>query len=235
MTKPPLVALYGYSESGKTSLLVDLIEKFTAKEVNVCTIKHKPAEVSVDEEGKDTWRHVNAGSNLTVFSTQVETDFFLPNKCDLEEIVDLIARVGKCDLVLAEGFKSSSAPKVAVGDIETKENTLIRYKENLPRVVEEIEREMRITSIENELPGLDCGLCGNDTCREMAEGIERGKRNLEDCRILKDQELDLKVDGEKIPLENFPANMIKYSLKGMLGTLKGVNEDIEHISLEADL
>lgn len=235
MKNLPTIVIYGYSGSGKTSLIVDLIDDLREEGYKVCTVKHKPAEISIDQEGKDTWKHVNAGSEMTVFSTDIETDFMLPRESKLEKIIEIIGKISDCDLILAEGFKDASFPKVAVGDIEGRDKTLLRFQDNRGEVIDCIKQEMKTTAIENKLPGLDCGLCGHETCREMAEKIARGEKELRDCQILgKKQKLELVVDGEKIPLENFPANIIKYGLRGMLETLKGVNKDIQHISLKAE-
>ncbi len=234
MNKLPAIAIYGYSDSGKTTVLTDLVEKLTESGHGVCTVKHTPADVSLDSEGKDTRRHVDSGSSLTVFSTGVETDLMFPEPLPLNDILRLVGSAGSCDLVLVEGFKSSSLPKISVGDIEGKDGTIMRYDGDLDPVLEAIESEIRITEIENELPGLDCGLCGNESCREMAEEIYEGKREVKDCQVLEEKDLNLRVDGEDIPLENFPASIIKSGLKGMLESLKGVDDDFDHVSLEAD-
>ncbi|MBS3812306.1 molybdopterin-guanine dinucleotide biosynthesis protein B [Candidatus Bipolaricaulota bacterium] len=230
----PLVAIYGYSNSGKTTFLTELVRKLTERDHRVCTIKHTPAEVSLDSEGKDTWKHVDSGSALTVFSTDAETDLIFPEPLELEEILELVSLTGECDIVLAEGFKSSPAPKIAVGDIDRRDGTLMRVDGNVDEAIEVVEKEIRVAAVENQLPGLDCGLCGNDSCREMAVEVEEGKRKIDDCKVTGSGNLKLVVDGEEIPLENFPANIIKYGVKGMLETLKGVTDDVSHVSLEAD-
>jgi len=235
MRKLSTIVIYGYSGSGKTTLIVSLINDLTKEGHRVCTVKHKPAEISIDQEGKDTWKHVNAGSNLTAFSTNIETDFILPGELNLEKTTEIIGEITDCDLILAEGFKGTKFPKIAVGDIERKEATLIRYQDNIEDILEVIQQEIKTTTMENKLPGLDCGLCGHATCREMAEEIMAGNKELDDCQIRgSKRELELKVDGKEIPLEPFPANIIRYGLRGMLETLKGVDEDVQNISLEAE-
>ena len=42
-----------------------------------------------------------------------------------------------------------------------------------------------INKIFDQLPGYDCSACGMQTCRSMAEAIEKGKKSLNDCQILK--------------------------------------------------
>ncbi|MCH3962634.1 MAG: 4Fe-4S binding protein [Solobacterium sp.] len=42
----------------------------------------------------------------------------------------------------------------------------------------------KVNAILEELPGYDCGACGKQTCRSMAEEIVNGNRSLKSCRIL---------------------------------------------------
>jgi hypothetical protein len=45
------------------------------------------------------------------------------------------------------------------------------------------------------------------------------------------KQVELKINGKKIPLSEFPEEFIKNTLFGMVSTLKGVDEDIETITL----
>lgn len=232
MAQPAVVAVYGNSDSGKTELVVDLIEDFKEDGLKVCTVKHTPSKVSLDEKGKDSWRHREGGAEMVVFSTEVETDFLFPEEMKIEEIVEAVGKLIDPDLVIAEGYKDEDVPKIAVGDIEERANTLERFDGNREKLNEAIRRELEIKEIEEELPALDCGRCGYDSCRGLAEGIYSGENTLEDCEVREERTVELKVDGEEVPLENFPALMVKEGVKGMLRSLKGVEGEIERVSLE---
>ena len=45
------------------------------------------------------------------------------------------------------------------------------------------------------------------------------------------KKVELTINGKKIPLSEFPEEFIKNTLFGMVSTLKGVDEDIETITL----
>ena len=45
------------------------------------------------------------------------------------------------------------------------------------------------------------------------------------------KQVELIINGKKIPLTEFPEEFIKNTVLGMVSTLKGVDEDIETISL----
>ena len=232
MSIPPVVSIYGNSDSGKTELVTELVEDFSGASMKVCTIKHSPGDISLDQEGKDTWRHKSAGARLTVFASDVETSFLTPEKMELEEILEKIAEISSPDLVIAEGYKDEDVPKIAVGDIDTRDNTLEKFtgdKEALKRKIREL---IELSRIEEDLTGLDCGRCGFQDCRELAEAIYRGEKEVSDCEVLEQRRVDLRVNGKEVPLEYFPARFVEGGLKGMLKALKGVDDEINRISLE---
>ncbi len=232
MVEPALVSVYGNSDSGKTELVVELIEEYGDDELDVCTIKHSPSDTSMDDRGKDSWRHREGGAELIVFSSEIETDFILPEEMKLEDIVEKVDKLKDCDLIIAEGYKDRDVPKVAVGEIEKKNGTIARFEGDRDELREAIDRELELKKIEADLPGLDCGRCGYDSCRGLAKAIYEGKNDLSDCEVREEKTVELEVDGEDVPLENFPALMLEKGIKGMLKSLKGVDEDIDHLSVE---
>jgi len=232
MSVPPIVAIYGNSDSGKTELVSRLVEDFIEEGLGVCTIKHSPGEISLDQKGKDTWRHREAGARLTVFSTKTETDFLLPEELEPKEIIEVLSNFASCELVIAEGYKNAKVPKVSIGDIKPGDGTIHEFDGNLETLKETIRAEIEIVEIENELPGLDCGRCGYESCRELARAIREKGKKLEDCQVREEKTVELEVDGKKVPLENFPAEFVKGGVKGMLRSLKGVDGELSSISLE---
>lgn len=232
MIKPPVVAIYGTSDSGKTELVVNLVKDFVEEGLEVCTVKHSPGELSLDEEGKDTWRHRQAGSRLTVLATDIETAFLVPAEIKLKEIGEIVDGFGDYDLVIAEGYKDAEVPKIAVGEIDPRCCTLLVYDGDFDALKEEIRELMEVKEIEAELPGLDCGRCGYDSCNGLSRAIYDGEKDLSDCEVREQRKVNLEVNGEEVPLENFPASFVEGGLKGMLGTLKGVDDEIDRISLE---
>ena len=95
-----------------------------------------------------------------------------------------------------------------------------------------VRTEIELKEIENELPGLDCSRCGYDSCREFARAIHEGEEEIDGCEVREERSVVLEVNGEDVPLENFPADFVKGGMKGMLRALKGVDDEIDTISLE---
>jgi len=137
-----IVGFYGKSGSGKTSLLVPLIKKLTQDGYQVATIKQTDKHIGVDTSGKDTCKHQEAGSTMTVFSSPVETDILLKEKRSVQQIVDIIQRIGTYDIVLVEGANEPHIPKIRVGDCEEREQTIGVYNDNLETILELVKEKI---------------------------------------------------------------------------------------------
>src|SRR6267154_6296353 len=57
-----IFGLAGWSGSGKTTLMTALIPKFVSRGVTVSTVKHAHHAFDIDQPGKDSWRHRQAGA-----------------------------------------------------------------------------------------------------------------------------------------------------------------------------
>ncbi len=110
---PFIVSFVGKSDSGKTALLVELVAELKRRGYRVATIKHSYREIEMDTPGKDSWKMAQAGSDVVALSLPHRFAFIRKVEEDtpLEKLVSLI---GDVDIVLAEGFKKSSAPKIEV-------------------------------------------------------------------------------------------------------------------------
>jgi molybdopterin-guanine dinucleotide biosynthesis protein B len=111
-----LFGLTGKSNSGKTSLLVQLIPVLKGRGLSVSTIKHGHHVAELDTPGKDSDRHRVAGAHETIFST-VNGYAITHSRAEDEPEPDLdalVARLTPVDLVLVEGFKREPIPRIEV-------------------------------------------------------------------------------------------------------------------------
>jgi molybdopterin-guanine dinucleotide biosynthesis adapter protein len=110
----PIISIVGWSGSGKTTLLEKLIPELVRRGYRVATAKHNNNSYELDQEGKDTWRHRQAGAFCTVISSPKQMALFqgMDRDLTLEEIRERYIR--DADILIAEGFKRDSAPKVEV-------------------------------------------------------------------------------------------------------------------------
>ncbi|MDD2777424.1 MAG: molybdopterin-guanine dinucleotide biosynthesis protein B [Methanocellales archaeon] len=216
-----ILGVYGYSKSGKTTFIEELLKVLVADGYDIATIKHIPHEgFSIDTEKKDTWRYRNAGASTVVASSPSETVFMVNDGMQLNLILQMIQTISKPDLILVEGYKNESIPKIAVGQIEERPNTIFKYEDNLEEILQYIKQEIDIERIQRQLPGLDCKKCGFD-CRKMAEFIYAKEMTLEDCHSFSQLPVFLEADGKSIPLGGFTRDMIANIINGMISSLKG--------------
>lgn len=114
--KIPIVSIVGRSNTGKTTLIVKLIALLKARGIRVATIKHHPHDFDIDREGKDTFRHKEAGAviSMIVSPRKVAMVRDVERELTVREVVDLF--VSDVDLVINEGHKRESLPKIEVYD-----------------------------------------------------------------------------------------------------------------------
>lgn len=105
----------GYSGSGKTTLIEKLIPRFTGRGLTVSLIKHTHHDFDVDQPGKDSWRHRQAGASEVLLTC--DRRWVLMHELrgapepSLHEQLDILS---PCDLVLVEGFKHTPISKLEV-------------------------------------------------------------------------------------------------------------------------
>ncbi|HEY7368556.1 MAG TPA: molybdopterin-guanine dinucleotide biosynthesis protein B [Thermoanaerobaculia bacterium] len=111
--RPAAAAFVGAHDAGKTTLLTELIGRLARRGLSIGAVKHSGKDADDDVAGKDSQRLADAGARIAGFVTPARTSVrrFGPE----ETFEELIARdFAECDLVLVEGYKSSTLPKVEV-------------------------------------------------------------------------------------------------------------------------
>lgn len=107
-----IVQVSGDSGSGKTTLMELLLPRLKARGLRVGTIKHAHHGFEMDREGKDSWRHMQAGAEaVTVVSPRL-TAILLRTKTDLNSVQAAARMEGHADVVLVEGFRRESGPSI---------------------------------------------------------------------------------------------------------------------------
>jgi len=109
---PNIVTIVGKSNSGKTTLIVKLIKELTRRGHLLGTVKHTHDGFTMDEKGKDSWRHQEAGAASTLVVTSDRAALI---KYDDSPFIERMkAYLGDRDLILAEGFKTHPLPKIEI-------------------------------------------------------------------------------------------------------------------------
>lgn len=144
MKKPVIIGFYGFSNSGKTTLISKLINYFSEKEFNVATIKQTNKQYSIDTVGSDTWKHAEAGAKLCCFQTAVETSFIVKNQLEIKEIIRVISELGSYNLIFIEGARDDFIQKIRLNDTTPlRKQTLLTYNGDINMVIDIIEEKLR--------------------------------------------------------------------------------------------
>lgn len=116
---PTVVCVVGKKKSGKTTTVVGLVSELSSRGYEVMTAKHGHG-FDIDREGTDSWRHRHQGRAGRVALAGPEGFAVVGGwgkrdrgrEAPLETLVDRF--LGDADVVVAEGFKASGAPRIEV-------------------------------------------------------------------------------------------------------------------------
>ncbi|MCT4656291.1 MAG: molybdopterin-guanine dinucleotide biosynthesis protein B [Cohaesibacter sp.] len=106
----------GWKNSGKTTLVVRLVEELVRRGYRISTIKHAHHQCDIDKPGADSFRHREAGAG-EVALIAAGTRWALMHECRDEPeplLGDILPKLSPCDLVLIEGYKHEAFPKIEV-------------------------------------------------------------------------------------------------------------------------
>lgn len=124
----------GWKNSGKTSLMERLVAEITGRGLSVSTVKHVHHTVDLDQPGKDTFRHRQAGAREVVLASADRLAILVEHRGPEPELPAVLARLATVDLVLVEGYKRDAHPKLEVWREETGQ-PLIQLGDPLVRAV----------------------------------------------------------------------------------------------------
>jgi molybdopterin-guanine dinucleotide biosynthesis protein B len=110
-----IFGIAGYSGSGKTTLIEKLIPIFVARRTKVSLIKHAHHSFDVDQPGKDSYRHREAGCTEVLVASGLRWALMHELRGAPEPTLgELIGHISACDLLLVEGFKREPIVKLEV-------------------------------------------------------------------------------------------------------------------------
>jgi len=105
----------GFKNAGKTTLTVRLVGELVGRGYRVSTVKHAHHAFDIDHEGRDSYRHREAGaSEVAVVSRKRWALVHELRDEDEPPFADIIAKLEPCDLVVTEGYKHEGHPKIEV-------------------------------------------------------------------------------------------------------------------------
>ena len=113
--RPPVIGIAGWKNSGKTTLVARLVEDLTARGFAVATVKHAHHGFEIDPGETDSARHRRAGARQVAIVSPTRWALVNELKGEPEPTLDaVIASLGRCDVVIVEGYKRAPIPKIEV-------------------------------------------------------------------------------------------------------------------------
>ncbi len=117
----------GWKNAGKTTLVERLVGEISGRGFTVSTVKHTHHKVDVDQKGKDSWRHRQAGARQVILSSSARWAIMTELKGMPETpLKDLLAHLAPVDLVIVEGYKRDDHPKIETWRAETGQPLIAR-------------------------------------------------------------------------------------------------------------
>jgi molybdopterin-guanine dinucleotide biosynthesis protein B len=158
-----VIGLAGWSGAGKTTLLRRLIPALIARRLQVSTLKHAHHGFDVDQPGKDSWQHRQAGAKEVLVGSGVRWALMHELRDEAEPgLPALLARMSSVDLVLVEGFKREGHPKIEVYRMANGKPFLHPDDPSIVAIASDV-----------VLPGLTIALHDLDDVEGIADVVER--------------------------------------------------------------
>ena len=105
----------GWKNSGKTTLVANLVSHLTQCGLSVSTIKHAHCDFDIDRPGTDSYIHREAGAAQVLLASSRRWALMTENNDGSEpELEQLLQEIDPVDLVIVEGFKMGNQPKIQV-------------------------------------------------------------------------------------------------------------------------
>ncbi|MBE9637007.1 molybdopterin-guanine dinucleotide biosynthesis protein B [Salipiger mangrovisoli] len=115
--------IYGVTGSkncGKTGLMERLVSEICGRGLSVSTLKHAHHSTDVDQPGRDSYRHRQAGAREVLLASPHRWALMHELRDAAEPpLSELLTKLSPVDLVLIEGYKAAPHPKIEAHRAET--------------------------------------------------------------------------------------------------------------------
>jgi molybdopterin-guanine dinucleotide biosynthesis protein B len=152
---PPIVSIVGTSDAGKTTILEKLVRELKKRGYRIGTVKHDVHDFDIDYEGKDSWRHKQAGACTVAISSPRK--LALVKDVESEETLDSLASkyFPDVDIILTEGYKKENKPKIEVLRSRANETPLPNKNEHIVALVSDTSLDLGVPCFQpDDIKGL---------------------------------------------------------------------------------
>ena len=166
-----IFGLVGWNNAGKTTLMVNLLPELIGRGVRVSTMKHGHHDLDIDQPGKDSHRHREAGATEVLVTSARRWALMHELRGAPEATIeDLIGHMTPVDLLLIEGFKTHPHDKLEIHRPKEGKPLICRDDPTVVAVASDVPLpEVRVPVVDlNDVPSIAdfiVGHCGLETRR----------------------------------------------------------------------
>jgi molybdopterin-guanine dinucleotide biosynthesis protein B len=196
----PIISFVGHSNSGKTTLIEQIVRILSRKGYRVGVLKHTHGAIKADQRGTDTDRFRLAGAGISSITDDKMLVRF--EKAAGKSPKDIVLALSKeLDLLIVEGYKKEYFPKALFSD----ELSSVNLKGIIATIGKKTPPDGNVRHFNPSKP--------NDIARWLEQTFILPARQ--------DRVIQIFIDGKSLPMKPFVRQMIKETLAGMLKSLKG--------------
>jgi len=167
------------------------------------------------------------------FRELVKADEQIPKIIVLKTKNEAVDAIKECKNILAiVGFKPQKLPSFQRSSYFKAPNKL---RELADLVESQLKPQLKLRDWLQKLPGLDCGLCGFNSCLELAKAIVERRSTIEKCRTLERKTVTIKIDDKTIPMNPFVQDVARSIVLGFVSILKDAKikgDETIHITIQ---
>jgi molybdopterin-guanine dinucleotide biosynthesis adapter protein len=113
-----VIGVAGFKNAGKTTLVEKLVRELSGRGYRISTVKHAHHSFDIDHEGRDSFRHRQAGASEVAVVSGARWAIIHEARGEAELSLDqILAKLEPCDLVIVEGYKRDYHDKIEVRNL----------------------------------------------------------------------------------------------------------------------
>ncbi len=244
-----VLSIAGFSQTGKTTLSVNLIQELRKRGYSVSSIKDIHFDdFTMETPGSNTWKHWEASDNTVFAHSHKETYQIWHHSLSLKEMLSHL----DTDWVIVEGMKEAPLPRIMCAESEAdlcnlidgtvmiisgkiaehetvyKNLSVLHNTKDIQKIADIVEQK-----VFDVLPLSDpecCTMCGMN-CTEMVAAIIKGEKKRDDCQTDRNQGIKVWIDDKEIVMVPFIQKVLKSMIEAFLSNLKGYRKGKIRIDL----
>jgi len=205
-----IFAFVGNSNTGKTHLIAQLVSELKKRGYSVAVIKHCAHGFELDKDGKDSSSFMEVGADAVAMASPERLAILKRSQDQPSPESISVKHFDRPDIVLVEGYKGHKTIK----KIEVLKKGISK---NIEIPTDELFAVVSDFGVESDKPVFQ-----PDQIDQIADLIQGSLTR-------RKSSIDLFIDGDSIPMNDFVQKIFINAILGMIGSLEGIKEDPERI------